>query len=416
MRICVVAHLFPARSETFVLEHVMGLVERGFDVTVVAKDYDRNISAREMRCIDEAGVKRIYVGSFTSFSTKVTNALNFMRAVGAVLRRPSMYGVLRNRAPWAIRELLIADAIARRVIEKDFDLVHVHFGDLGARLQLVASCYSTFPKLVITWHGSDANAIPKKLGEGVYAPLFASDAHHTVGTQFLFERLLQLGARGPSFSRIPMGTDVSRFSYAERSFDGAQPFRVLSVGRLDKVKGHDVLIDAIALLKGRGHDVHLRIGGEGPMRAALVEKIAALGLKEDVDLLGAIDSDAVIREMHAAHLFVLSGCVTSSGKVENQGVVLQEAQATGLPVVASRAGGVPESVLDGKTGFLCEPGNVEEICCAIERFIQDGSLLKSFGKNGRENIEANFSHEGMHSRMAALYSELLGCRNEAVLH
>lgn len=416
MRICVVAHLFPARSETFVLEHVMGLVKRGCDVTVIAKGFDPTIKDSEILRIDAAGVKRVYIGTFTEFSTKVTWALNVMRAARVVLRNPSMYGYFSGRAPWALRELLIANAVVHEVVKRDFDLVHVHFGDLGARVNLAASFYNNVPPTVVTWHGYDVNAVPRLLGRDVYKKLFASDVKHTVGTEFVRQRLVGLGARESHVRKIPMGVDTSKFTFLSRVFSPHERIKILSIGRLDEVKGHHFLIQAIAKLKARGRDVVLRIGGSGPLYEDLSKLVLELGLEASVKLIGALDTERVVQEMHAAHLFALTGVETKAGKVESQGLVLQEAQATGLAVIASRVGGVPESVLDGKTGILCEPGNVEELCCAIERFIEDESLLKSFGRNGRENIEANFSNEGMHSRIAALYSELLVRRAERALN
>lgn len=406
MRVCVVAHIFPARSETFVLEHVLGLARKGCQVTVISKHPDTAVSASELARIDAEGIRRVYVGDFTSFSTKVGYGLNALRAVRAVMRNPALHRAFLSKSPWTLREILIAHAAVRYIRANEFDLVHVHFGDLAARLQFVSSKVKSFPPIVVTWHGSDANAIPRKLGKDVFADLFASKARHTVGTQFILDRLVGLGADPRSLTKIPMGIDVGRFSYRERTLKEGDSFRILSVGRLDEVKGHRYLIDAVAALRRKGLDISLRIGGDGPLHAALASQIQDLGVGDRVELIGSIDSDTVVHEMHSAHLFALTGVETKSGKVENQGVVLQEAQATGLPVVSSRAGGVPESVLDGVTGVLCEPGDVDAISHAIEGFSANKKLLSDYGRSARESVEQNFSNEVMLSRIHELYESV----------
>lgn len=400
MHICVVPHYFPARSETFVLEHVRGLVRRGHRVTIVARLVDSAVSELELQQIDRLGVERHYLGDHPS---RISNTIS---AVFEALRNPRLTKRLLEADSATLRRLLLAVAVARQIRACRPDVVHFHFGDHAARLQSLASFLPPLPPVLVTWHGYDANAVPRIMGADVYKDLFTSDVRHTVGSQFIQNRLLTLGARESAISVIPMGIDLQKFAYVERSVDTETPLTILTVGRLDAVKGHTFLIEAVGRLVKKGMQVRLRIIGDGRLRRELERQIAAESLESNVTLLGAVPSAQVVEEMRAAHLFALTGVAEDNGKVESQGLVYAEAQATGLPVIGSNLGGVPDSMVDGLTGRLCSPGDVASIETAIEYFVIDRAAIVRFGVRGREFVEQAFSLERMLDRFEAVYAEL----------
>lgn len=406
--VCVYTHYFPARSETFIREHVLGLVRQGYRVTVLAREPGNDIHADEVAEIDAIGIERLYLGNFTTFSTKLTRLLNWLKLQHRRLLHPRWGEVFRTPGPWTLRELLIASKAVQLIARRRFDLVHVHFGHLAALLQLFSSDLPDFPPMVVTWHGYDVNVKPKQLGKDAYRALFSSPAWHTVGSGFIARRLVELGARAAQVERIPMGVDLQRFTYSERRRKAGDPLHVLSVGRLEEVKGHTHLIEAVRRLRNEHVAVHLRIAGDGPLMASLQEQIQRAGMGDCVELMGSINASQVAEAMRAADVFALTGVETSTGKVESQGVVFAEAQATGLPVVASRLGGVPESVVDGESAYLCEAGDVDAIVGAIMLFAGDPERCVAFGQRGRSHVEAEFSIERMMMRFDALYSRAWG--------
>ncbi|MEA3639820.1 MAG: glycosyltransferase [Lamprobacter sp.] len=398
MNLCVLTHLFPARSETFVREHVLGMARRGHQVTVIARSMDADIQQQELQKLDEFKITRIYIEQ----SQSITDEL--VRALRALLESPNRFRLLLKTNPWSRRSLLLALDIAKKVDALKPDLIHVHFGTLAARLERIRPFVRFLPPMLVTWHGYDANAMPRSLGEDVYHDLFATEAIHTVGSQFMRRRLLALGAREDQISINPMGIDLTRFAYRERPANSQdQPLKVLSVGRLDEMKGHRYLIEAFAHLKQRGVLSRLRIIGEGPLRSMLEKQIDDFGLMNSVKLLGSASSNQVIEEMYHADLFTLSGVEAKTGKVETQGVVFAEAQATGLPVVACDVGGVSDSLINGKTGILCAPKNVIALADAIEYFARNRFQINAFGKRGRFFVEDRFSLETMITKFEQLY-------------
>jgi colanic acid/amylovoran biosynthesis glycosyltransferase len=248
-----------------------------------------------------------------------------------------------------------------------------------------------------------ANELLVLCGTGMYHELFLKSYLHTVGSQFMVDRLQTLGCPTELIHQIPMGIDLGKFTYVDRSVRASTVLQIVSVGRLDEVKGHRYLIAATAELIARGVPVHVRIIGEGSLRQKLEAQIVDCGLEGSIELLGAQDAEVVRQELAAADLFVLAGLKAVNGAEETQGIVLIEAQATGLPVVASKVGGVPDSLIDGDTGILCEPKNVGQLVQAVQRYAESKELRLAHGRAASAFVQRRFSLSKMLDSFEALY-------------
>jgi glycosyltransferase involved in cell wall biosynthesis len=143
-----------------------------------------------------------------------------------------------------------------------------------------------------------------------------------------------------------------------------QPFVFFSAGSLDDNKNHALLLEAFARC-ARGTDATLRIAGDGPRRNALAAQARALGVESQVFFLGWVDKEGMLRELGAA------GCFVLSSRYETFGVVLIEALASGLPVVATRCGG-PEGVVTAKSGLIVEPEDAAALADAM-RYMREST-------------------------------------------
>ncbi len=186
-----------------------------------------------------------------------------------------------------------------------------------------------------------------------------------------------------------------------RAPDG--PLRLLFVGRLVERKGVDVLLEAVALLRGR-LGVELAVVGGGPLLPELRARAEALGLAAQVEFTGMV-SDAELRARFAAcDAFVLPAVRDRKGDVEGLGVVLLEALAYGKPVIASASGGIVDIVRDGETGLLVPPGDAPALAAAVERCARDPAEAQRLAAGGYRHLRAEFSWESIIDRLARLYA------------
>ena len=198
---------------------------------------------------------------------------------------------------------------------------------------------------------------------------------------------------------VPCGIHVGEFRRRSPGQLGAgERFTVLAVGRLVAVKGHAVLLDAIADLRDRdGLPVALEVVGDGPRRAVLEDRARALGVADLVTFHGRVGQDDIRRHYASADAF----CLPSFG--EGVPVVLMEAMAMEVPVVASRVMGIPELVEDGRSGLLVPPGRSRALADALARLAGSADLRRELGRAGRGRVEAVFSLEGSLRALRAIY-------------
>jgi glycosyltransferase involved in cell wall biosynthesis len=202
---------------------------------------------------------------------------------------------------------------------------------------------------------------------------------------------------------IPNGVDVARFS-STTPVDLAQ-FGIpsgsqvlLTVGRLDRQKGLGDLIEAAALVIPKYPRAHFLLVGEGPERAPIERLVRAKGLTDHVHLAGWRPD---IPELLAA-----GQALVLSSVWEGMPNVVLEAMAAGLPVIATRVEGTPESVTDGETGILVPPQSPAALAAGIEGLLDDAARAGAMGRAGRERAAAHFSWDAMVDRYNELYASL----------
>jgi len=217
--------------------------------------------------------------------------------------------------------------------------------------------------------------------------------------------LITSGVEPARIHLVPSGVEPERFApqpgarSAARARYGITDGQWLAVvvGALEERKGHTVLLEALAALR----DPRLRVlcAGDGSLRDALPARAAALGLGDRVRFLGAVDDVAEL--LAAADAFLMPS------HHEGLGVAALEAMAAGIPVVASRVGGLPEAVVDGETGLLVPPADPAALAAAITRLAADPAHARELGAAGRARVQARFSMTAMAEGTLAVYRELV---------
>jgi len=214
---------------------------------------------------------------------------------------------------------------------------------------------------------------------------------------------------------IDNGADTERFRPAPVAADAREPwqdddvFVIGTVGRLQDVKHHAGLIDAFALLRKlvpeHQHRLRLVLVGDGPLRARLEQQIVEAGLQDCVFLAGA-RSD-VAPAMRTLSLFALSSIA------EGTPVTMLEAMASGLPVVSTAVGGIPDLVVDGATGSLVPARDPQAMAEALAAYVRAPALARAHGAAGRARIERHYSVSAMLAAYIDLYDGL--CKNKISL-
>ncbi len=287
------------------------------------------------------------------------------------------------------------------------DLLHAHYASGYGVLATLSACR---PRLVSAW-GSDVFEFPDRspLHRALLRWVLRRADALACTSQALRQRVLMLmGAQPHSVTVTPFGVDpmpASTLPMAAR--DG---LCVGTVKGLAPVYGVDLLIRAFAQLlqsraeggaAGQRAPLRLRLVGDGPQRAELQGLADGLGVAAQVDFVGAVAHARVPDELRRFDVFV------AASRQESFGVAVLEASAAGVPVVATRVGGLPEVVDPGITGLLVPPDDVPALAQAIAQLLDDADLRQRMGEAGRRWVAAHYAWADSVQTMLALYQRLL---------
>ena len=276
--------------------------------------------------------------------------------------------------------------VGLRLREMGIGHVHAHFMGMAARTAFWI--HKFFPiTFSFTAHANDIFA-PRNFEVGLVKLVDAARVIVTVSAyakKFLQERFPERAAR---IRHIYNGLNLAEFG---RTHFSCNPPLILGVGRLIAKKGFADLIRACGLIAERGKSFRCEIIGEGPLEDELRGQIERLNLQDRVALSGARPMGEVRRRLIAANVFVLPSIIDPDGGMDNLPTVIMEAMATGLPIVSTTIGGIPEMVVENETGFLVQPGDAAALADAIEQVIDDRLLAQRLGQGGYERAQQLFS-------------------------
>lgn len=310
-----------------------------------------------------------------------TNSDRF-RLSKAQMREPSRASQFVCRAfrnvpklNWRVNRWLFEAYLFRSLRRPPVDALLVHFGP-DAMECLDAVRRSGVPMYVI-FHGYDATQeLASKTFEERYPGLIRSTTRFIAVSDFIRNELIRTGVPELKVQRHYLGIPISNTAPA-RAFTGT----ILQVGRLVQKKGHETTLRGFALARAAMPSLRLRIVGDGPLRAHLESLSDQLGISDCVTFVGALDQSGVHSELEQADIFVHPSETAPGGDAEGFGLAITEAMASGLPVVATRHGGIPEAVGDG--GVLIEERDEHALSAALLHLSQDADYRSTIAERAR---------------------------------
>ena len=307
---------------------------------------------------------------------------------------------------------IAANNIAKR---NNFDIIHSHFADYQSFVGSTIKKIYRKP-LVITVHGYDVLIEPsvkfglrlKPHGDTfVRNNLSYADAV-IANSRILYDECIKLGVKEEKLYLIHQGVDTERFrpdldaSTIREKYKINGKFVILSMKALEPIYGIEYLIQAISsIVHDYGYkDVVLMLGGKGSLKPYFIRLVKKLGIKENVIFTGVISRKMV------PYYYVASDVVVVPSLMEGFGIVGLEALASGKPVIASRVGGFPEYIIDGKNGFLVSPANTKELVEKVLFLIENPKEVKKMGQYGRKIVEEKFNLKLRARKIATIYRSL----------
>lgn len=314
-KIAFIVGIFPAASETFIIDQVAGLIDRGWDVQIfsfrqgddryAAERYHSYQMARRVRYLHfpKRWWPRAWVASAAAWSLLIRQPRALLRALN----------VFRYRADaWSLKLLCWAGSL----VALNAPVVHCHFGTVADQYRVLRSILGDRRPFITSLYGYDVSQIPRQKGRGVYQSLIAACSQFLVMSEDMKRRVVGLGFPEEKVVVHPVGIVVDRYPFRERA-DHANPVRLITVARLVEKKGIDDLIRALARVRSQTtRTISCTIVGDGPLR----ESLATLALQESVsDMMhwaGFLSQEDMIVLLGQSDLYIQPSKTAANGDME----------------------------------------------------------------------------------------------------
>jgi glycosyltransferase involved in cell wall biosynthesis len=390
---------FPKLTETFILDELVAVDRQGLQVELFPLLRERGGPVHPEA---EPWVRRAHYLPFLNVAILRSN-LRFLarhprRYLGTLA---AMLGGTARSLNFLFGGIGIFPKVVHAsglMVERGVGHVHCHFATHPALAGFLIRRLTGIP-YSFTAHGSDLHVDRTMLCRKVAEASFVVTISRSNATVFEAE----CGGPIDKLSVIYCGIDGHVFHPAERAATGR--LRIACVGTLHEVKGQRHLIEAAADLAGRGLDFGVRFIGDGPDRDELERLAASLGVADRIEFLGLRKRAEVVALLADTDVLVAPSVPTAGGKREGLPVVLIEAMAAGVPVVASHLSGIPELVENDVTGLTVPPGDSRAIADGIARLAADPALRSRLAAAGRERVARDFDLDHNARRLIALFGE-----------
>lgn len=391
-------------AEAFVAPEILELRHRGHEVRMVPMRPLGDVFHDDAGPLEEVSVVRpifdfgIAAGAIGTFARR---PLRTLALLWAMLRASRSVRILLKNLAVAPKGLWLAGKLRRWRP----DHVHVYWASASATMAMIAAELEgvSWSLTAYRWDIAENNMLRRK----AESACFCRVADRAGAAEFA--QLAGLGGAGlPAPLVIHSGVRIE--AGEQESPVGPPPrpdstFRILMPALFVEKKGHRYMVEAVALLRSRGMDVHCGLAGDGPLKDEIRDAVIKAGLQDHVRFLGMLSHGVWQDELRSGRwdAIVMPSIETASGEKEGIPVSLVEAMAHGVPVITTDAGGMPE-LLEGGAGVLVPQRDPGALAAAVESLARDPALRDRYARAGRARVLEGFAVESVAEKLERLFS------------
>lgn len=408
MKIAFYIDEFPRYSETFVVDQIVGLISRGFEVSIVTTKIRRDVL---LNAVQEYNLfERVQLASNNHGSgliAKLLTARDTLKSLSNKRFRQYFYHDVLKGSGGAHKLAVLLQANTHFKA----DAIIAHFGPNAVNAMRMKELGLLSGKIYAVFHGYDMSKykfIDKYLKS--YQHLFSTNMMALPVSHYWKNKLIEFGCPEQKIRVNRMGVDVEEYAFVPKDHI-QEPVNIISVARHTHKKGLAYAIEAMAKLKAKGIAFNYSIVGDGPLfetHKALIEK---LGLQTQVTLLGYQDQGAIKALLHACDVFLLPSLKSSDGDQEGVPVSLMEAMAMGVICLSTFHSGIPELIENNESGYLVPEKDAQAICDKIEYLLTHNN--RDVQRQARVVVEGEFSQNAAYQELSNILMTSIHEDNES---
>lgn len=411
MNIAFIVGEFPLLSESFILNQIAGLIDRGHEVCIYA------IKGKPQGCSKVHPIVKEYdLIKKTIYGTPVPPR-NFIPRLGTAIKL-----LCNSKQGWSLRWLRLVnvfkygrEAASLRLLYQglpflnlpSYDIIHAQFGGWGTFALQMRDLGLLKGHLITHFRGRDISVHLRQKGSHIYNDLFERGEFFLTNCDFFRQRILQLGCPNNKILIHGSAIDCDRFRFAPRRMPTDGAIRVATIGRLSEKKGIEYCIRAVASVAQHYPNIELMIIGEGPLRSHVEQLIDDLNVSAVIKLLGWKTQAEIIEILARCHLFLAPSVTAKDGDQDAPVNTLKEAMAMGLPVISTWHGGIPELVENGVSGYLVPERDAVAIADKLRLLIHRADRWYDMGQAGRRRVKAMYDLNTLNDELVSIYQSIL---------
>lgn len=403
IKIATIVSQFPNLVQTYILNVILGLENLGGDVKIVATGKQNNRHIPELVIKHRLLEKTIYIN--TEIPYLVIGLLTLPILNNTYQRNVTKLAKSNILKKYGLKYFIKTLVRLKSLNDGIFDIAHCHNLTLAYDYLFLKEVFSS--SLITTFHGKEPVG-SKTLSDDKTETLFKFSDLFLVNTEYAKNILIDTGCPESKIKILPQGTNIEDFPYKKRHINQNEDINLLTVGRLSIEKGQETVIRAMQFLVKSHPNLKYHLVGDGPNKVTLLNLVENLGLQKNIVFHGYVSTRELSDTYNKSHIFILPSIDLKDGShVETQGVVLQEAQSSGLAVIASRTGGIPNIINDDDTGLLFDEDNITELTDKIRSLINNPKKYSDICFRGKKDVETRFDIGIICGKLLKSYNEQL---------
>lgn len=399
--------IFPAISESWFVEQTTGLLDKEVEIDIVAfrKSGPGHISEKikKYHLMDrvtyiefpENRVKRFFLVLPLIFKMLLLSPA----ALGRALNVKKL-----GKSALALKYIFWTAPLLGKTDQ--YDVIHCHFGMVANRFLVIRDILGIKQKFITTFYGQDSSKYIQAKGLSVYDRLKRESSYILLMTNEMKDRLVSLGFPEHKLLVHYTGVNTDQYDFRLKSYDGRRIFNIVSVGRLVPKKGFDDLLRAAEIISRSYKNFKINIVGDGERGAYLRALADRLGISGIVEFKGMMPHRETLKFFAQNDIIVQLSKTAPDGDTDDLPFVLLEGQISGLPAVTTNHVGIPDGILNGKTGFLVPEGDYVAAAEKIMFLIQNPNVMQEFSGNAHRFVKERFDLNSLNNKLIELYTSL----------
>jgi colanic acid/amylovoran biosynthesis glycosyltransferase len=398
MKVIYFLNRFPLVSETFVIDQICGLIDRGVDVEIVSivkGDY-KNLHSKVVGY--ELVKKTTYLAEYNK-----SKFLSRLSSLGMSLLNYSIVKYLNVFKYGDVAKNFILPLAAKKLRGKEADFVIAHFGTAGVTAMKIQKAGIFSGKLIPIFHGADIskkNTLIRLKKD--YEDLFRYSLKIIPISELWKNKLTELGAAPEKLVVNRMGIDLDKFQLIVSENNLSEPLNIVSVARMVEKKGLDDALNAMKLLANTGIKFKYSLVGGGPLEEWLKKLAVELNIDKIVTFHGVMNQDEINIILATTDVFLLPSKTAKDGDMEGVPVALMESMAKGIVTVSTFHSGIPELIQNEKSGFLVQESSPQEIANLLSMLVKSSLNVSAIRESGRRVIAEKFNQKLIYDELYTL--------------